>query len=86
MTEECKHKLPEKTFREICDYLGGDLDAPACKEVKKHLESCPDCNEYIESIKKTVALYQKYEEPCGTTQECKEKIMKYLKSMHKDKS
>jgi len=40
------------------EYLGEDLNHPMCKELKDHVDQCPDCKNYLESIKKTVILYK----------------------------
>ncbi len=42
----------------ICDNLDQKLDSPQCREIKRHLESCPDCSAYLDSVKKTVQLYR----------------------------
>lgn len=38
--------------------MGEDFDAPACKEVLDHLNQCPTCKVYYDTIKKTVLLCQ----------------------------
>ena len=47
-----------KKLEEICDRLGEDLDSEKCREIKKHLEDCPNCCAYIDTLKKTVELYK----------------------------
>jgi len=47
-----------EVYRHICDNLDGDLDSPECREIKVHLESCPDCQGVLRSLKKTVDLYR----------------------------
>jgi anti-sigma factor RsiW len=47
-----------EVYLHICDNLDGDLDSPACHEIKFHLESCPDCQGLLHSLKKTVDLYR----------------------------
>ncbi len=46
----------QNVYEQICDFMGEDLDAPACKEVADHLESCPKCKVYFDQVKKTVTL------------------------------
>jgi len=50
---DCKKKIEE-----ICDQLGEDLDSDKCNEIKKHLEDCPTCCAYVNTVKKTVELYK----------------------------
>jgi predicted anti-sigma-YlaC factor YlaD len=57
-TLKCK-----EVFRHICDNLDADLDSPQCRGIKKHLDRCPSCTAYLDSLKKTVSLYREYPEP-----------------------
>jgi anti-sigma factor RsiW len=47
-----------KTYRYICDNLDERLDSPRCRQIRQHLEKCPHCRAYLDSIKKTVAIYR----------------------------
>ena len=51
--KECR-----KVYRRICENLDQGLDSPQCREIKRHLENCPDCLAYLDSLKKTVLLYR----------------------------
>lgn len=42
----------------ICENLDADLNSPACRRIRKHLVACPDCSTYLDSVKRTVALYR----------------------------
>ncbi|NCS87401.1 MAG: hypothetical protein CO128_00655 [Ignavibacteriales bacterium CG_4_9_14_3_um_filter_30_11] len=44
----------------ICESLGEELDSPRCIAIKKHLNSCPNCQNYFTSIEKTIDFYKKY--------------------------
>jgi predicted anti-sigma-YlaC factor YlaD len=44
----------------ICESLGEELNSPKCLAIKEHLENCPTCREYFNSVKKTIHLYQDY--------------------------
>ena len=48
----------KEVYHEICDSLDQDLNSPRCREIKKHLETCPDCAQFLNSMKKTVMLYR----------------------------
>jgi predicted anti-sigma-YlaC factor YlaD len=49
-----------QALRFICDNLDADLASPRCIEIRHHLSECPDCSAYLDSMKKTVALYRRY--------------------------
>ncbi len=50
--------LPKDHIQKICDIMGEDFDAPACREVLEHLNQCPTCKVYYDTVKKTVLLCQ----------------------------
>ncbi|HEU4401639.1 MAG TPA: zf-HC2 domain-containing protein [Candidatus Polarisedimenticolia bacterium] len=43
-------------FARLSDYLDGDLDSGVCAEIDGHLEDCPPCQAFLESLRRTVAL------------------------------
>ncbi len=51
MKEDCK-----KHFKRISEYLDGELDERACKELEANLEECPECRECLNSLKSTIQL------------------------------
>lgn len=53
----------KKTYRYICENLDSNLNSPACVEIKKHLDHCPDCTVYLNTLKKTVLLYKQQKSP-----------------------
>jgi hypothetical protein len=47
----------------ICENLDEKIDSPLCREIKKHLQECPDCSGNLVSLKKTIKLYRRYPTP-----------------------
>lgn len=47
-----------RVYRFICENLDQNMDSPRCKTIKKHLDGCPECRTYLDSLKKTVVLYR----------------------------
>ncbi len=47
-----------KNIDDICNALGEDFDSETCREVKKHLDKCPRCCGQVDSLRKTVHLFQ----------------------------
>ena len=68
----------EEIVKQICDYMGDDLDSPACKEVQEHLESCPTCKIYFDTVKKTVTLCRQCEEEEEVPEDVKARLFKVL--------
>ncbi len=68
----------KKIVNELCHYLGHDLDSPACLELHRHLEKCPECQAYIQSIKQTVQLCKNLYASQQLPTEVKLRILKSL--------
>ena len=73
-------KIKKITCKEVADYicetLAEDINSPHCVEIKEHLEHCVVCSGYFKSVNDTIAFYKNYNvEP---TDECHERLMKYL--------
>ncbi len=44
--------------KHVCGELDEHIDSPECRAIRKHLESCPNCTAYLDSLKKTILIYQ----------------------------
>jgi len=50
----------KEVMSHICESLGEDLNSPKCIDIKSHLEGCPSCQNYFESVDSTITFYKKY--------------------------
>ncbi|MFZ1292124.1 MAG: zf-HC2 domain-containing protein [Melioribacteraceae bacterium] len=50
----------KEVMSHICDSLGEDLNSPKCINIKDHLENCPSCQKYFDSVESTISFYKKY--------------------------
>ena len=55
--------LCREVARHIQNQLDAGLHTSACREIRRHLRRCPNCVAYLDSLKKTVLLYQCYPDP-----------------------
>jgi predicted anti-sigma-YlaC factor YlaD len=46
-------------YEYICENLDADMNSAKCRAIKKHLDACPDCAAYLDSLKKTILLYKR---------------------------
>lgn len=51
----------KEVMHHICDNLGEDLDSPKCIAIKEHLENCPNCKNYFDSVESTIKFYKMYD-------------------------
>ena len=68
----------QKIVKQICDFIGEDIDAPVCKEVADHLATCPSCQAQFDSVKKTVKLYRQVEQTERVPAEVSLRLIKIL--------
>jgi anti-sigma factor RsiW len=40
----------------LSDYLDRDLDPDTCARIERHLDDCPPCKAFLESLRRTVDL------------------------------
>jgi len=41
----------------ICEELDTKLTTAKCRALKRHMEQCPNCTAYLDSLRKTITLY-----------------------------
>ncbi len=52
-----------KIFKNVCDFIDGELDETTCEEIKKHVAACPKCRIYVDTVRKTIVFYQANDAP-----------------------
>lgn len=45
----------------ICESLSEELNSPKCKAIREHLSNCNVCQNYFDSVEKTIEFYRKYD-------------------------
>ena len=50
--ENCPHFLDE-----LSEYIDGELDEALCEEIKNHIADCEKCRIVVDTLKKTISLY-----------------------------
>ena len=50
---DCSHLLAS-----LSDYIDGEARADLCAEIEQHLTECNKCRVVVDSLRKTVSLYQ----------------------------
>ncbi len=52
MTQAECHRI----FSQLSEYMDAELPVDLCRQIEAHIARCPPCVEFVESLKKTVAL------------------------------
>lgn len=45
-----------RILRELSAYLDDELSADVCREIRRHLGACPNCEDFLASLRQTVSL------------------------------
>lgn len=48
----------DEIFESLSEFVDEELSAKACNEINKHLEGCKNCRIVVNTLRKTVTLYQ----------------------------
>lgn len=48
---ECRH-----LFELLSDYIDAELPPLTCEEIRQHIEACPPCIRFVDSLRKSVEL------------------------------
>ena len=55
---ECRHLLDDLSL-----YLDGDASEGVCAEIEQHLSECDNCRVMVDTLSKTIYLYQNLPQP-----------------------
>jgi RNA polymerase sigma-70 factor, ECF subfamily len=82
--ENCK-----EVFAMLSEYLDFELPPQACAEIEQHLAGCAPCVEFVESLRKTIALCRTYQPktmPAPLSAEARSELEQAWKSMLQKRS
>ena len=68
-SSECSHYLGS-----LSDFIDGELRDELCAEIEKHMHECEKCRIVVDTLRKTVELY----EQCGEQAELPETVRERL--------
>ena len=47
-----------EVLEQLSEFLDEEQRADLCRKIEEHLSQCRDCKFYVDSVKKTIVLYQ----------------------------
>lgn len=63
-------------MQHICESLREDLNSERCIAIKKHLDECSGCQNYVQTVELTIDYYRKYK--VELPEESHDRLMKFL--------
>jgi anti-sigma factor RsiW len=55
---EHDHSTCRDLLGQLSDYIDGELETALCAELETHLADCPNCRVMVDTVRKTITLYQ----------------------------
>jgi predicted anti-sigma-YlaC factor YlaD len=62
----------------LSEYIDGTLKEELCTEIREHMASCENCRIVVDSLRKTVYLYQVTSPPPTVPDEVRERLYQRL--------
>jgi anti-sigma factor (TIGR02949 family) len=73
-----RHEECRKLLNSLSDYVDGDLQQELCDEIELHMEDCENCRIVIDTLSKTVSLYQTSSESTIVPDEVRQRLFHRL--------
>jgi anti-sigma factor (TIGR02949 family) len=71
--EECRYLLSS-----LSDFIDGDLGQELCDEIELHMESCENCRIVVDTLRKTISLYQTTSTPANVPTDVRQRLFHRL--------
>jgi anti-sigma factor (TIGR02949 family) len=65
-------------LQQISEYIDGELDPELCKQLEEHMEGCTNCTVVVNTLKRTIELYQDEENGQALPAEAKKRLFSAL--------
>ncbi len=72
------HDNCQKILNNLSDYIDGELDENLCQQIEAHLETCQDCRIVVNTLQKTIDIYQSDGEKTTLPQDARARLLAYL--------
>lgn len=74
MTEHQHSPHCQQLLGSLSDYIDGELQAELCADLEEHLKDCENCRVVVNTLRKTVELYQQAPIPSGLPDPIRERL------------
>lgn len=73
-----RHEDCRKLLGSLSDFVDGDLGQELCAEIEQHMDDCENCRIVVDTLKKTVTLYQTSSEPADMPEDVRQRLFHRL--------
>jgi anti-sigma factor (TIGR02949 family) len=73
-----EHKDCRKLLSSLSEYVDGELSEELCQVLENHMEDCEDCRIVVDTLRKTVYLYNKTSQTENIPSDIRQRLFKSL--------
>ena len=72
--EHDEHGSCKQLLSTLGDYVDGELSPELCAEIEHHMQDCQRCRIVVDTMRKTIELYQETDEETHLPQDVRERL------------
>jgi anti-sigma factor RsiW len=72
------HQVCRQRLKSLSEYIDGELSETLCHDLEQHLAGCTNCQVVLDTMRKTILLYQASSEGGDLPGEVRHKLFKTL--------
>lgn len=73
-----RHEDCRQLLNSLSDYIDGDLPQELCDEIELHMKDCDNCRIVVDTLNKTISLYQTSSESAVVPDEVRQRLFHRL--------
>jgi predicted anti-sigma-YlaC factor YlaD len=72
------HNSCKDMMKDLSDYVDGTAEQALCAELEQHMQDCPDCRIFVDTLQKTIFLYRQQDEARALPEESRSRLYRAL--------
>lgn len=72
------HEQCLRMLSSLSEYVDGTLETVICAEIEQHMAECENCRIVVDTLRKTVTLYQMTNDPPDVPEDVRERLFHRL--------
>ncbi len=78
MSEHVHGEQCSSLLGSLSEYIDGSLQAEICAQIEEHMKTCENCQVVVNTLRKTVEIYERCNEPTQLPGDVKERLFARL--------
>jgi len=71
--EDCRQLLGS-----LSEFVDGELQQELCDEIESHMDDCENCRIVVDTLRKTISLYQTTSDPATVPEDVRQRLFHRL--------